>query len=245
MWRTDNQVVVWSVAKWKAKSTDMIPGLCALWDLLSTLDVHLEVEYIPGVDNVAADRLSRTTDREDWRLNPQIFARICELRFLPDVDCFATSQNAQVPRFFSWTFDPRSLGTDFFKQKFTHNGLRLYGNPPFSVVGRVLDKVRREGLEMLLVVPCWTGQPWWPLLQTMYTAPPLLLPRAENTFLPVSTANLEGIGLPGWQSLCVQVSGDPVRVQQAQERWGDRLRLIDDQLLPWYFPPKKPGPGWV
>jgi hypothetical protein len=54
---------------------------------------------------------------------------------------FAASTNHHLPRFFSWVFDPKAEAIDAFKQRWDFNG---YANPPFNVIGQVLQKVAQE-----------------------------------------------------------------------------------------------------
>jgi len=36
--------------------------------------------------------------------------------------------------------------------------------PPFSIVGRVLAKIKQDEAEALVIVPCWQTRPWFPQL---------------------------------------------------------------------------------
>ena len=54
-----------------------------------------------------------------------------------------------------------------------------YASPPppsFSLISRILKKVRQEKVEqMIIVTPTWQTQPWYPLLLDMSMQCPLLL----------------------------------------------------------------------
>ena len=234
-WRTDNQVVAVSVNKIRAKSTDLLEGMLELTRLAKSLDVHLITEYLPGVENTQADELSRRVERQDWMLHPLLFGRICKTRFLPTVDCFASKLNHQLDKWYSWVWEEGSAGADFFAQSL--DGELCYANPPFSLISRVLKEVEKQGVRMLLVVPDWTTQPWWPVASQMMTSPPLLLPQSEETFLPVRTLNLMGVGPPHWRAWCLELSGNPEEVQQAQDQWGPRLAQPDMSLVQWWANP--------
>ena len=232
VWRTDNQTCMWDVLKMKAKSTDMVEGLLRLHAICRDLDVHLLPEYIPGELNQEADRLSRLIERQDWQLHPHLFDRIAKVRWTPTVDGFASETNAQLSRYWSWTYEPRASATDFLKQDL--RGELVYGNPPFTLIQRVLVEVERQGARMLLVAPIWTTAPWWPTIMRLSVSPPLLLPRCRNLFRPASTRNQLGVGPPHWEAACFEVSGRPEDWAEAEEVWGEKRHEWDTQLVVWW-----------
>ena len=60
------------------------------------------------------------------------------------MDLFASRACHQIPSYLSWKADPQSLGADAFQQNWKHRGL-LYAFPPFSIIEKVLLKVKTEG----------------------------------------------------------------------------------------------------
>jgi len=94
------------------------------------------------MDNARADHLSRLRDRDDWRLNPVIFQQIVERFGKPQVDLFATRNNAQVKHFFSRFVDEDALGTDALAQYWLQD--LVYGNPPWRLIMPVLRKLATE-----------------------------------------------------------------------------------------------------
>jgi hypothetical protein len=89
---------------------------------------------------------------------------------MPEVDLFASRLNTQVERFVSWTPEPGAWGVDAFSLHW--DGLLFYAFPPFSVIGRVLMKVKQERTTGILVVPLWPTQPWFPSLLKLLVAHP-------------------------------------------------------------------------
>ena len=56
---------------------------------------------------------------------------------------------------------------------------------PFSVVGRVLKKVREERTTIIMVAPMWNTQSWYPTLVRMLIDFPLVFPASRaNLYLP-------------------------------------------------------------
>ena len=166
--------------------------------------VFLKVEYLPGVLNVHADWLSRNQDSLDpanYTLVKRWFHVACNhFRFHPTVDLFASQLNNQVPRYCSWAWDPRSLG-DAFHLDWSQE--LAWANPPFSIVGRMLDKIESDKATALIVVPMWRCQPWWLRLQKLQVVPPLVLSGRRIFRSPKG----ELLGVPKWATLFTVVQG--------------------------------------
>lgn len=80
---------------------------------------------------------------------------------VPDFDLFASAQNSKCVRYASWKLDPNSEIVDAFT--FSWKDLRFYAFPPFSLVSKVLHKIKSDKAERIVVVPYWPTQPWFPL----------------------------------------------------------------------------------
>ena len=46
-------------------------------------------------------------------------------------------------------------------------GVCLYANPPWTLIGKVLDKIAKDGSRVLLVTPHWKEAPWYGLLMEL------------------------------------------------------------------------------
>ena len=58
----------------------------------------------------------------------------------------------------SLNYEEGATATDAFTLPWNENA---YIFPPFSLIGRVLRKIRRERTQGILVVPDWKTQPWY------------------------------------------------------------------------------------
>ena len=93
------------------------PALCALTlKLLMWCKEHgimLTAEYILGLHNTLADRLSRRTlSQTEWSLKQSIVHQLF-LRFKePQIDIFASAQNAKFSLYYSWRLDPKAHSVD-------------------------------------------------------------------------------------------------------------------------------------
>lgn len=230
--RADNMTVVADLARWRAASChlDVVREIATY---CRDHQVRLQPIYIRSADNCEADRLSRIRERSDYMLNPVLF-RCLEARWGPhSVDAFATRQNRLLSRYWSRWHDPYSAGADALLQDWQSEN--AYANPPFCLLTRVLGHIRRQGATATIIAPWWPTQPWFPDLLSLLVEPPLLLPAWDDTFLPVSTANARGIGVPPWAVAACRVSGRELRQHVAcrplePEQWcpGDVVRT--------YFP---------
>lgn len=176
----DNTVAL----KYVKKAGGRIPKLQAIaksiWNLLETWQASIEVFYVPSGKN-PADHLSRLMTKSqareldaEWKLDPSFFHIICEkFQFQPEIDWFATGENTQLPNFASWEFEVEATFCDAFSQDWGEfNG---YMFPPFGLIPRVLQKIKMDKAETILIHPIWPTQAWWPdLLKSATTTMPLL-----------------------------------------------------------------------
>ena len=155
----DNQAVVAILMSGTSRNPELMRELRKLFDMCGLRNITLRPQYIQSHLNVLADKLSRLRDHDDWKLNPKIFQEAATRWGTPEVDRFATANNAQCRRFNSRWGDPQSEARDAFTQVWV--GTHSWLNPPWGCIGRVLAKVRCEGAEALIVVPFWSSRTWY------------------------------------------------------------------------------------
>ena len=132
-----------------------------LWRWAEERKVWLIASYIPGRLNVEADFESRHfSDDTEWSLNESIFQDICTEIGKPDVDLFASRHNYKVNTYVSWVPDPKASYVDAFSLNWATLNL-CYLFPPFSLIGRCLQKIQMERATAILVTPNWPGQAWY------------------------------------------------------------------------------------
>lgn len=126
-----------------------------------------------------ADEESRArADSSDWMLDRKMFqsiANICPV----EVDLFATMWNAQLPSFVSWRPQPSSIATNALSLSWKNGS--YYAFPPFSLILKCLEKIRREEATIIFVCPVWPGQPWFPILLELSCDVPRLLPSGTHS----------------------------------------------------------------
>ena len=214
-----------------------LTALCRpLWDWALRTKTTIFATYIPGKDNVRADRLSRIQrDRTDWMLNRRAFQRL-EQRWGPfTIDAFATRLNHLVPRYISWQADPGATFVDALQQNFARE--RAWANPPFNLILRFLARIKRQRATATIVVPVWPTQEWWPLLGEMLVDTPVLLPQQRDLFLPGHLGNEVPLTAPHWSAIACKISGAPSSIgvfrQSLSRRCSDAgLQACDGATTP-------------
>lgn len=210
--RTDNQCAMSYVNRMGGRA----PHLCRITEEMHAAcmkrGVLLTAEYLPGVDNQAADTLSRIrADMSESMLHPSLFQK-ASTRWGPfTLDAFASMNNCQVPRYVSYRADPRCLYTDFLSRTMPPSE-NTWAHPPFALVGRLLAKLSSERCEMTILLPHWPSQPWWPLVAAMLIDLPLLLPPfMREGVLHTPEDGAMRSSNPSWSFLVTKLSGVPSR----------------------------------
>eukprot|EP00854_Cymbomonas_tetramitiformis_P009224 gene9223-biopygen9399 len=94
-----NQAVVARLAHFTRRNPDLMRRMRRLWSLVDFNDIELQARYFCSKANEWADRLSRDTDSDDWKLNRSWFDWAQTEWGEPTVDRFAAEISAQLPRF--------------------------------------------------------------------------------------------------------------------------------------------------
>lgn len=165
-WRLDSQVAVLVLVS-GSRSDDCHVVARAVCDLATSLEVVIVPIWVPREQNTVADDLSNFIDWGDYTLLPAVFSRVCELfGVVPDVDLFAALDNNRCVKFFSRFSCPGSSGANAFLHPWS--GFRcLYAFPPIPLLSLLLRRLVESTdshFQVVLILPVWPSQPWWPLL---------------------------------------------------------------------------------
>ena len=177
----------------------------AIWEWCLQRKIYLSAIHIPGIVNKTPDGLSRQKlESTEWMLDSSVFRQIVAVYQQPQVDLFASHHNHQLPNYFSWIPDPQAMGTDAFSIPWKFNLCYLF--PPFPLI----QKIKQDQTDALLITPVWKSRPWYPLLLEMLMGLPALLPlHAKLLHLPMFLSQVhplieKKINLAVWP-----VSGNP------------------------------------
>lgn len=152
----------------------------ALWDWCITHNVWVSAAHVPGSDNTIADMESRHINLDaEWKIDSDLLqSAFSELKMFPTVDLFASRLNAQMECYISFRPDPSAHAIDAFSVSWKND--IFYAFPPFSILPRVLQKVKRDQAAGILVVPDWPTQPWYPVMRRLLVLPPVRLTCRKN-----------------------------------------------------------------
>ncbi|CAL8112964.1 unnamed protein product [Orchesella dallaii] len=165
--RVDNKTAIAYINKFGGCRSDKLHSVAKnIWTWCEKRDIELSANYISSTDNFVADKLSREGDyNSEWELNSKYYDRICSKFGTPYIDLFATFRNTKCETYYSWLPDRGCVGVDAFT--ITWKGNLLYAFPPFALIPKVLRKIRDEKATVVVVVPNWSSQPWFPMYMSM------------------------------------------------------------------------------
>lgn len=192
--RSDNSTTVACLNKLYSKSPVLLDIIGHIWKIILQAGVDIRAEWIPGVENVTADWLSRWGGDDECSLRSEWFDLFYRFWGPFTVDCMAGAANKKLLRFYSMYPCEGSLGVEVLGWSWECECVWVF--PPFSLVGRVVEHMSICRARGAILVPKWEAQPWWPVL----------MGRALEWFvLPKGVRVFEGEeGVCGWSLICVR-----------------------------------------
>lgn len=143
--------------------------------------LKLSVSHLPGILNTEADEASRHYDNNtEWSLDPDSFQNLTKCWGMPEIDMFASRLNHKVQQYVAWKPDPGAIAIDAFTIDWSKYQL-IYCFPPFSLIGKVLQKIQLDKVTAILIVPQWTTQFWYPRLFQMLKDQPIRIKTNRKT----------------------------------------------------------------
>lgn len=166
-----------------------------IWHWCERRNSFVVATYIQSKDNAEADLESRRlpTDTE-YELADSSFKALCKTFGSPVVDLFASRNNRKCAKFVSWHRDPEAFAFDAFTIPW--RGTLYYAFPPFSLIPKVLQKIIADKSDVILVVPYWPTQPWFPLFTKLLVNEPIIFNPRKDLLL-----SLDREPHPLWRNL--------------------------------------------
>ena len=191
--RVDAMVTVWYFKNSGGRSILLNKVLRFLWEQLRAVgSTIVDMVHVPGSTFVSegTDLLSRppafpentVADRDNWRLELSWFQRVqvwagCTFA----ADLFADRDNHRLPVFFSAAVCAEASGVpDCFANQWPLGV--LYAFPPLHLIPRLVQHASTTDAEIVILVPDWPSQPWWPKLMSI-TTKSLFIGRRPDLFL--------------------------------------------------------------
>jgi hypothetical protein len=176
--RVDAMVTVWYFRNSGGRSGLLNKIFRFLWEQLRAVgSTIVDMVHVPGAQFVieGTDRLSRPlepplnsiADRDEWRVEHSWFERIqdwAQCAFAADL--FADRDNHRLPLFYSATYCAEAVGHPDCFANVWPPGV-LYAFPPVRLIPRLLQRALDLDAHIVLLVPDWPSQPWWPRLMSM------------------------------------------------------------------------------
>lgn len=188
-----------------------------IWNWCIKQNIWLSAAHLPGIKNVAADKASRIFyDNTEWMLNRVIFDKLTLKLFKPKLDLFASRINNQLNKYVSWKPGPGAYAIDAFTLDWSTD--TFFAFPPFSLLGRVVQKIEQDQAEGIVIVPNWPSQPWYPQVMRLAVTAPLILPKGKNILkLPYDPMKIHPL-YPKLVLLACHLSGNHCKVRASQRK---------------------------
>jgi hypothetical protein len=124
------------------------------------LKLQIQISHIAGVNNGIADALSRLSRAGDYIVKPEIFQITCETMGIePTIDLFSQHFNHLLPRFVSTSAGNGEEAVDALEQVWT--GELPWIHPPIPLISTVLNMIKRDKIQAMVIAPMWPGQVWF------------------------------------------------------------------------------------
>lgn len=178
---SDNTTAVHIVNKMGSSHSETCNSIAYdIWEFAISKNIWISASHIPGKLNVEADEESRKHETQtEWQLCRQAFDKAIQFfNVTPNIDLFASRLNYQIKPFVSYRPDPEAFCINAFQMDWSP--FFFYAFPPFSIMGKVLQKVIMDEAEGIIIVPDWPNQPWYGRLSRLLVSKPLLLPRSKK-----------------------------------------------------------------
>ncbi|KAJ1165465.1 hypothetical protein NDU88_005893 [Pleurodeles waltl] len=158
---TDNTTAMWYINKQGGVGSYLLcREALRLWSWLQDHKICLVAHHLARALNLRADVLSRRSSVDhEWRLQPDLVLYIFQIWGYPQIDLFATQDNAQCPLFCSLQYPVQGALGDAFQMSW--KGQLLYAFPPIPLIPRVLRKIRQDRAQVILIAPDWPRRVWY------------------------------------------------------------------------------------
>ena len=115
----------------------------------------------------------------EWMLNEASLSRALEhLKATPNTDLFACLINKQIQRYVCYCPDPEVEAINAFSLNW--GNLNFYAFFPFSVIPKMLNKIRKKKAEGIAVLPDSPTESWYANAHKLMKQKPVYLKRSKT-----------------------------------------------------------------
>ncbi|KAA6367189.1 MAG: putative reverse transcriptase, partial [Streblomastix strix] len=172
---------------------------------LEDLGLQIQAFHIHGIENTIPDSLSRLATSGDYSLRSEVLLEVLsQFQVKPTIDMFSNRRNRKFKRFVSVTRDRWAVTQDSLSMSWKSE--IPYLHPPIPLIPATLSKLKREGVQALLIVPNWPSQPWWPELRSMMSRF-MILGESKDLLVPGGRMKKQKRHLPPGKLIAVWIEG--------------------------------------
>lgn len=181
------------------------PSECALGSAVPKIQVTGNVMAAFPTGDATGAMLSRgddSWDKGNWKLHPSVVIELQRIWGGQNgftIDLFATAENRQFERFCSDKTPvgvQGSLGNAFRFRPWTEE--HLWVNPPWTEIENVLEYIRLDGAEAVLIAPVFMNQLWYRKVLDMLSDYPVILKHSPHLFCKDGNTETGYYGPPRW-----------------------------------------------
>ena len=145
-----------------------------LWDIVLSRGCWVTAVWLSRDENQLSDMLSKTRVATwEFCLHRKVLDHLWSRWFLPMVDVLASRDCHVLPGYYSWYPDSQALAQDAFSV--VQWPQRIYAFPPVPLISLVVEKICRDQVAAILIVPGWRSALWWDRISSMLLQEPVSL----------------------------------------------------------------------
>lgn len=131
--------------------------------------------YIPSQFNPTNAPLRQMMAQLEWSINSLFFQCLNSAWGHHSIDLFASAMNVKVPQYISWLHEETAWKQDAFSCSWKNLGW-VYICPPWSLLNRVMEKIRIDKVQAMVITPKWPSMIWYLTLRAMASSNPIPVP---------------------------------------------------------------------
>ena len=140
---------------------------CLLWKEAVSRKLTLVTPlWLSTKDNAMADFLSRhQLVQWEFLLSDDVFQLVLDnFHISPTLDVFASRDTKKLTRYMSWFPDPEAVARDALLHPWDQES---YAFPPVPLILKSLQKIEREKIRVVMILPKWPSAIWWTHVQRL------------------------------------------------------------------------------
>ena len=175
LFRCDNNTAVCYFNKIGGTCSEKLCVLALkIWTFMVDNSILGKAEHIAGINNTAADYLSRVSKNHEYYILASSFEILkTKLKFSLEMDLFASKDNCKLDSYVSIFHDTNSMAQDAFSFIWPNN---IYCFPPIPLVSKCLSKIQRDNVQSCLIItPAWHNLHYIPILIESLISDPIFI----------------------------------------------------------------------